>query len=118
MNNLNDVLSSIVMLLVLLNPFLIIVYLIDIIKKKSKAIFFKVMIRAGVMSAIVFCAFALLGDVIFREVFHASFASFQIFGDMERMIINIFMPHYWSSRCLHIWKSKRTHFSSLLMGSH
>ncbi len=89
MNNLNDVLSSIVMLLVLLNPFLIIVYLIDIIKKKSKAIFFKVMIRAGVMSVVVFCAFALLGDAIFTTVFNASFASFQIFGGIIFLLTGI-----------------------------
>jgi len=85
----NDIFSSITMLLVLLNPFLIIVYLIDIVKKKSKAIFIKVMIRAGLISSVVFCSFALLGDTIFDKVFNASFASFQIFGGIIFLLTGI-----------------------------
>ncbi len=85
----DEMISSITMLLVLLNPFLIIVYLIDIVKKKSKAIFIRVMIRAGIISSIVFCSFALLGDTIFKSVFNASFASFQIFGGVIFLLTGI-----------------------------
>ncbi|MCU4163210.1 MarC family protein [Carboxylicivirga caseinilyticus] len=84
-----QILKSVTMLLVLLNPFLIIVYLIDIVKKKSKAIFTKVMIRASLISSVVFCSFALLGDTIFDSVFNASFASFQIFGGVVFLITGI-----------------------------
>nr|WP_319400331.1 MarC family protein [uncultured Carboxylicivirga sp.] len=84
-----QIFSSVTMLLVLLNPFLIIVYLIDIVKKKSKSIFTKVMIRASLISSIVFCAFALLGDTIFKSVFNASFASFQIFGGVIFLLTGI-----------------------------
>lgn len=85
----DQIISSITMLLVLLNPFLIIVYLIDIVKKKSKAVFTSVMIRAGLISSIVFCSFALLGDTIFKSVFNASFASFQIFGGVIFLLTGI-----------------------------
>nr|WP_321407244.1 MarC family protein [uncultured Carboxylicivirga sp.] len=84
-----QIIKSVTMLLVLLNPFLIIVYLIDIVKKKSKAIFTKVMIRASLISSVVFCSFALLGDTIFDSVFNASFASFQIFGGVVFLLTGI-----------------------------
>jgi hypothetical protein len=38
------------------------------------------MVRAGAISTLVFWSFALLGEVIFRDVLQAQFASFQIFG--------------------------------------
>ena len=85
----HGIIKSVGLLLVLLNPFLIIVYLIDIVKKKSRNIFLKVLIRAGIISFIVFSLFALLGDSIFSEVFNASFASFQIFGGVIFLLTGI-----------------------------
>lgn len=75
------------MLLVLLNPFLVIVYLVDIIEKLDRKKFYKVLIRAGLISSITFCVFSILGDVIFRNVVNAEFASFQIFGGVVFIII-------------------------------
>ena len=84
-----QILRSVTMLLVLLNPFLIIVYLIDIVKKKPKDIFRQIMFRASLISSVVFCSFALLGDTIFKSVFNASFASFQIFGGVIFLLTGI-----------------------------
>lgn len=84
-----DIIRSIILLLVLLNPFLIIVYLIDIVKKKTAKEFSKILIRAGIISFIVFSLFAILGDAIFRQVFNASFASFQIFGGIIFLLTGI-----------------------------
>lgn len=80
---------SVILLLVLLNPFLLIVYLIDIVKKKPFKIFSSVLVRAGIISFIVFSAFALLGDSIFDNVFQARFASFQIFGGIVFLITGL-----------------------------
>lgn len=77
------------MLLVLLNPFLLIVYLIDIVKKKSAKDFSKILIRAGIISFAVFSAFAMLGDSIFKNVFNAQFASFQIFGGIVFLLTGL-----------------------------
>lgn len=77
------------MLLVLLNPFLLIVYLIDIVKKKTAKAFSKILIRAGIISFIVFSAFAILGDSIFNNVFNARFASFQIFGGIVFLLTGL-----------------------------
>jgi small neutral amino acid transporter SnatA (MarC family) len=84
-----DIIRSITLLLVLLNPFLIIVYLIDIVKKKTFKEFSRILIRASIISFIVFSSFSILGDTIFRNVFNASLASFQIFGGIVFLLTGI-----------------------------
>jgi len=77
------------LLLVLLNPFLVIVYLIDIVEKLDHKLFQRVLIRAGLISSIIFCCFAVLGDTIFTGVFNIRFASFQIFGGIIFLLIGV-----------------------------
>lgn len=84
-----DIIRSVVLLLVLLNPFLIIVYLTDIVKKKTAKEFSKGLIWAGIISFTVFSLFAILGDAIFSNIFNASFASFQIFGGIVFLLTSI-----------------------------
>ena len=84
-----DIIRSILFLSILLNPFLIIVYLIDVIKKKSSRVFGKILLRAGLISFILFSLFAVLGDTIFNNVIHARFSSFQIFGGIIFLLIGI-----------------------------
>ena len=83
----NEFLKSATLLLVLLNPFLVIVYLIDVVQKLEKTQFRRVLIRAGLISSAVFCAFAILGDAIFANLMQAQFASFQIFGGIIFLMI-------------------------------
>ncbi|WP_303922954.1 MarC family protein [Draconibacterium sediminis] len=80
---------SILLLLVLLNPFLVIVYLIDIVQKLDNKQFRRVLIRAGFISCIAFCSFAVLGDRIFSDVFQVRFASFQLFGGIVFLLIGL-----------------------------
>jgi len=84
-----ELLRSILLLLVLLNPFLVIVYLIDIVEKLDHRQFQKVLIRAGLISSIVFCCFAILGDTIFTGLFNIRFASFQVFGGIIFLLIGV-----------------------------
>ncbi len=84
-----DFLRSTALLLVLLNPFLVIVYLIDVLEKLDRRDFTKVLIRAGLISTGVFWAFALLGDAIFSSLVQAEFASFQIFGGVVFLLIGL-----------------------------
>ena len=77
------------LLLVLLNPFLVIVYLIDIVEKLDHRLFQRVLFRAGLISSIIFCCFAVLGDTIFTGVFNIRFASFQIFGGIIFLLIGV-----------------------------
>lgn len=81
--------QSTALLLVLLNPFLVIIYLIDVVQKLERGQFVRVLFRAGVISSLVFCAFAILGDAVFVSVMQAEFASFQIFGGVIFLIIGL-----------------------------
>ncbi len=85
----SELVRSILLLLVLLNPFLVIVYLIDIVEKLDHKQFQRVLIRAGLISCFVFCCFAVLGDTIFSGVFQIQFASFQIFGGIIFLLIGL-----------------------------
>lgn len=84
-----EVLKSIALLLVLLNPFLLIIYLIDMVQKMKPYYFRLVLFRAGIISSIVFILFALLGDQIFSKIVQAQFASFQIFGGLVFFVIGL-----------------------------
>ncbi len=80
---------SVMLILVLLNPFLVIVYLIDVLRKLDRKQFTGVLVRAGMIATVVFWAFAILGDTIFSRVMHAEFASFQIFGGVVFLLIGL-----------------------------
>ncbi len=82
-------LSSITLLLMLLNPFLLIIYLTDLVQDLDGGSFRKVLIRAGMISCAVFIAFALAGDAFFDDILQARFASFQIFGGIVFLLIGI-----------------------------
>jgi small neutral amino acid transporter SnatA (MarC family) len=86
---LSEFFQSTALLLVLLNPFLVIIYLVDVIRKFEGAPFRNVMIRAGLIAGVVFSAFALLGDRIFSNFIQADFASFQIFGGIVFLTIGL-----------------------------
>lgn len=75
------------LLLVLLNPFLVIIYLIDVVQKLERYQFARVLTGGALIAVAVFCAFAILGDAIFADFVQAEFASFQIFGGLVFLLI-------------------------------
>ena len=84
-----DIISSSALLLMLLNPFLVVVYLIDVMQKMEGRTFRHVLLRAAIISSIVFCFFAILGDAVFSEIAQVEFASFQIFGGIVFLLIGL-----------------------------
>jgi len=84
-----DILSSSALLLMLLNPFLVAVYLIDVMQKMEGRAFRHVLLRAAIISSVVFCFFAILGDTVFSDIVHVEFASFQIFGGIVFLLIGL-----------------------------
>jgi multiple antibiotic resistance protein len=84
-----DIIKSSALLLVLLNPFLLIVYLIDVVEKLDRRQFTRVLTRAGIIASAVFCFFAVLGDAVFTSILQAEFASFQIFGGVIFFLIGL-----------------------------
>ena len=85
----NDFFNSIALLLILLNPFLVIVYLMELVQDLDLKVFSSVMIRGGIIATAIHATFALLGDALFTEFLHAEFASFQIFGGIVFLIVGI-----------------------------
>jgi small neutral amino acid transporter SnatA (MarC family) len=84
-----ELVDSTSLLLALLNPFLLVVYLVDVMESLNAAQFRKVLFRAGLIASAVFCTFAVAGDAIFSELVHAEFASFQIFGGLVFVLIGL-----------------------------
>ena len=83
--------KSALLLFVLLNPFLMSVYLVELIKGMDSREFARQLIRAGIISYIVFLLFVWAGETIFEDVLQVRFLSFMIFGGITFLIIGIRM---------------------------
>jgi len=81
--------SSSALLFMLLNPFLLIIYLQDLAQQLDGPTFNAILRRAGLIAGAVFAIFALLGEWVFRVVLQARFESFQIFGGVIFLLIGI-----------------------------
>jgi multiple antibiotic resistance protein len=81
--------SSFLLLFALLNPFLMSVYLLDLITDLPRETFLRVLARGAAVSAAVFALFAWTGDALFSDVLHVRFASFQVFGGVIFLAIGV-----------------------------
>ncbi len=81
--------DSFLLLFMLLNPFLLSVYLLDLIEKLDHETFRRALVRGMLISFVVFAAFAWAGDAIFSRVLQVRFAAFLIFGGAVFFIIAI-----------------------------
>lgn len=81
--------KSFLLLFMLLNPFLLIIYLVDLVQEMEFREFARVLNRAGWISSGIFIGFALLGELIFKNLLQAQFASFQIFGGIIFLVIGM-----------------------------
>lgn len=79
--------KSALLLFVVLNPFALSVYLIDMLQKRSLRTVAGVLSRATIISGAVFTLFAWGGDRIFSDVLQVRFAAFQIFGGLVFVVI-------------------------------
>lgn len=84
-----DFYQSSMLLFVMLNPFLMSIYLLDLIESLTLRRFAGVLLRATLISTAVFVSFAVLGDQIFTQVLQARFASFLIFGGAIFFLISV-----------------------------
>ncbi|MCA9112189.1 MAG: MarC family protein, partial [Planctomycetaceae bacterium] len=84
-----DSIRSVLLLLALLNPFLVIVYLLDAVETLDRLTFSRVLLRAVLIAGVIFSCFAVAGDVIFSSIIQAEFASFQIFGGVVFLLIGL-----------------------------
>ena len=80
---------SLTLLVVLLNPFLMSVYLLDLIERLDNEAFSSVLVRGAGVATLVFWGFAVGGDAIFSQLLQVRFASFLIFGGVLFVIIGL-----------------------------
>jgi multiple antibiotic resistance protein len=80
---------SFLVLLVLLNPFVLSIYLIDLVKGMRFPQFANQLARAWLISFVVFVLFAWTGDRLFEDIFQVRFFAFLIFGGITFLIIGI-----------------------------
>lgn len=85
--------KSVTMLVVLLNPLLMSIYLMDLIQGLEGRVFVSTLVRGSLIATVVFCLFAIAGDSLFRDVFQVRFASFLIFGGLLFVLIGIQFVH-------------------------
>ena len=78
-----------ILMVMLLNPFLLVIYLVEIIRTISLKEFSQTVLMAGLISSVVFIGFAIAGDIIFKTIIQAKFESFQIFGGVVFLLISI-----------------------------
>lgn len=82
-------LASFLLFFSLLNPFLMSIYLLDLITDLSTRVFVRVLARGALISAAVFSLFAWSGDAIFSEYLQVRFAAFQVFGGIIFLLIGV-----------------------------
>lgn len=87
--NARSFIDSFVLMFVLFNPFLMSAYLHDLMKELDSRTFRAVLIRAFVISGIVFNLFAWAGDSLFSRVLQVRFAAFLIFGGIAFLLISL-----------------------------
>ena len=87
--NMHVVIEPAILLFVLLNPFLLSVYLLDLIQDLDLRTFGRVLARASVISGVVFVVFAWAGDAVFSQVLQVRFCAFQVFGGIVFLVIAI-----------------------------
>jgi multiple antibiotic resistance protein len=84
-----EFLKSATLLFVLLNPFMMSIYLMDLIQELDRKTFGQVLTRGALISLGVFLICAWAGEAIFTHILHARFASFMIFGGIIFLVIGV-----------------------------
>jgi small neutral amino acid transporter SnatA (MarC family) len=82
-------LRSFFLFFALFNPFLMSIYLLELIRGLPTQTFARVLIRGSIISTCVFILFAWGGETFFRDYLQVRFASFQIFGGIVFLLIGL-----------------------------
>lgn len=81
--------KSFLLLFVLLNPFIMSVYLLPLVRALPLRVLARQLFRACLISLAVFLVFAWAGDSVFQDVLQVRFSSFLIFGGVTFLLIGI-----------------------------
>jgi len=103
--------KSLALFLVLFNPFLMSIYLLDLIQDLDAHTFLRVLARASLISGAVFMVFAWGGDAIFTDLLQISFPAFLIFGGLVILLIALQMMFIGSQAIRHLRGGDPAHLS-------
>ena len=81
--------KSFLLLFVLLNPFILSVYLLTLIRELDTRALTHQLLRAGLISFTIFILFAWAGNSVFEDVLQVRFSSFLIFGGVTFLVIGL-----------------------------
>lgn len=84
---LSPYIHSFVLFFTLLNPFLMSIYMIGMIRNTDAKIFNKALVQGSLIAYFVFLLFAWGGEAIFNRYLNVRFESFQIFGGIIFLVI-------------------------------
>lgn len=85
----NSFIDSVILMAVLFNPFLMSAYLHELMSELTTRVFIGILIRAFLISGVVFCIFASVGESFFSQVLQVQFSAFLVFGGIIFLIIAI-----------------------------
>ncbi|MCU4492246.1 MarC family protein [Acinetobacter guillouiae] len=80
-------LSTFILFFSLLNPFLMSIYMIGLIRNTETKVFNKALIQGSLIAYVVFLLFAWGGEAIFNKYLNVRFESFLIFGGLIFLVI-------------------------------
>ncbi len=75
--------------LVMLNPFALFVYVKNVREELPDPDYYAVLIKASVMSFVIYSVFAAFGTFIFSNIFRVNFESFRIFGGIVLLSLGL-----------------------------
>lgn len=79
--------SLFISMVFLINPFALFIYLVPVMQDISRPDFFRVLLKATIISLFIFILFSQFGEIIFSKVLSINFESFRIFGGIVIVIM-------------------------------
>jgi len=83
----NEFWKSSALLFVILNPFALAVYLVDLFRNNALGGMIRILVRAALIGGAVFSLFAIFGQAVFANVLQIRFAAFQVFGGILFLVV-------------------------------
>lgn len=81
--------KDILLFFTLMNPFLMSIYLLDLILNMESRAFGKVLMRGTLIAIVTFVIIAWVGESLFRDILQVRFESFQLFGGVVFLILGL-----------------------------
>ena len=107
--------KTFLLILILINPFLMMIYLLDLYQELDRKAFFLIISKAILISTIIFISFGFFGDLIFESVLQTRFASFQIFGGIIFLFIAVQFVFQGDKVLRNLRGDKKSYVGSIVM---